>query len=73
MDGDTLIVLAEAGFDVLLRIRVRIDKYYAPEKPEIGGDMLWRWQKHRFEHRYVSLKVRKKDCYGRYLAEVNPI
>mgnify|MGYP000188654766 FL=1 len=71
VDGDTLILQIDLGFDVLKKQRVRLTQIDAPEIKSAAG---------RASHRYlrdlcarieeVAVKTNRVDIYGRFLADV---
>ena len=76
VDGDTIDVSINLGFDIAIKIRIRladIDTYelkdkdpekkkLAQEAKEFISEYLWK---------PVTIVIKGKDCYGRYICEVD--
>jgi micrococcal nuclease len=78
VDGDTLDVSIDLGFDISLTIRVRIAGVNTPElkdKDLEKSKLAQRAKEFVEEYLYksVSVTIKGKDIYGRHIAEVGDI
>jgi len=74
VDGDTIDVLVDLGFDVQTSQRLRLLGIDAPEtrgKSKVEGKASTRALKALLEEQpYLIIKSRKRGKYGRYLADI---
>jgi len=71
VDGDTIIVRIDLGFDVLSRQRIRLSYVDAPDVKTPEGEKARRFVKKALKNTgRLVLKTRKVDKYGRYVADV---
>lgn len=73
VDGDTLDVEVDLGFDISHKMRLRLDGIDAPERYTAGGKIATNWLLERLTSRVqivIKTKKDKQEKFGRYLAEV---
>lgn len=73
IDGDTVDLRVDLGFDASLNMRVRLAGIDAPERGQPGGSEATAWLTQKLPMRAdVVLKTQKyrREKYGRYLAEI---
>jgi micrococcal nuclease len=70
VDGDTVDVSIDLGFDVWHKQRIRLNGIDAPEKNTPLGKVLKVYMVSLLEGKTVKLEVTKPDKYGRYLGKI---
>lgn len=70
VDGDTLAVVVDLGFNISTNIRVRIAEINAPEKPTPEGKIAWSELVALCNGAEVELECHGHDPYGRWIAKV---
>lgn len=70
VDGDTVDVSIDLGFDVWHKQRIRLNGIDAPEKNTPLGKVLKIYLISLLEGKTVKLEVTKPDKYGRYLGKI---
>ena len=71
VDGDTILVRIDLGFNNYLRQRLRLRGVNSPERGAKGGDKVTKWLSKKLNQlEFVVIKTHEKDIYGRYLADV---
>jgi micrococcal nuclease len=70
VDGDTVDVSIDLGFDVWHKQRIRLNGIDAPEKNTPLGKVLKTYMISLLEGKTVKLEVTKPDKYGRYLGKI---
>lgn len=70
IDGDTIDLDIDLGFDVSFKTRVRLVGIDTPEKWHPYGKVVKAFLKQEIEGKEVYINVTKKDKYGRYLAKI---
>lgn len=71
VDGDTIDVFIDLGFDVWHKERIRLAGIDTPEKNTPLGKELKRFMKEKLTGMLVTVDVSKPDKYGRYLGEIS--
>lgn len=67
VDGDTVDLSIDLGFDIWHKVRVRLIGIDTPEKWFPYGKVVKAYLKQEIEGQQVYINVTKKDKYGRYL------
>ena len=67
VDGDTIDMMVDLGFDVWTHQRIRLHGIDAPEKNTPLGKELKKQMANQLEGKSIVLDVTKPDKYGRYL------
>lgn len=67
VDGDTIDMLIDLGFDVWTHQRIRLHHIDTPEKNTPLGKALKKHMADQLEGKYIFIDVTKPDKYGRYL------
>jgi micrococcal nuclease len=72
VDGDTLHLDVDQGFDSHLLLTVRLLGINAPENSTAEGKITTAYLKERIEGKEIFLKTQKdrREKYGRYLADI---
>lgn len=73
VDGDTVDLRVDLGFDVALNQRYRLSGIDAPERGKAGGTEATAWLTEKLSTRAEIIVKTSKDSrekYGRYLAEI---
>lgn len=75
VDGDTLDLSIDLGFEVSITIRARVAEINAPElrDKDLEKSKLARKAKEFLEEylfKTVTINIKGKDCYGRYICEI---
>jgi micrococcal nuclease len=70
IDGDTVDVHIDLGFDIWHSVRLRLSGLDAPEMATDAGKTAKRFVKDALEGESVTITTSKTDKYGRYLAEI---
>ena len=70
VDGDTVDLSIDLGFDIWHNIRVRLIGIDTPEKWHDYGKVVKEYVKALLEGKEVTIKTEKADKYGRYLVEI---
>ena len=70
VDGDTVDLSIDLGFDIWHNIRVRLIGIDTPEKWFDYGKVVKQYVKQSLEGKEITIKTEKADKYGRYLVEV---
>lgn len=70
VDGDTVDISVDLGFDIWHRLRVRLIGIDTPEKWFPYGKVVKRYVEQSLLMKHVTIKTTKPDKYGRYLVEV---
>lgn len=70
IDGDTVDVVVDLGFNVSTKIRVRLAEINAPEKPTPEGMAAWSELVALCNGAEVELECHGHDPYGRWIAKV---
>lgn len=70
VDGDTIDMLIDLGFDVWIKQRIRLDGIDTPEKKFALGKALKKSMQDQLEGEFVLIEVAKPDKYGRYLGTI---
>jgi len=71
VDGDTLILRIDLGFQVWKEQRIRLAGIDCPEKDTAGGRKAFEWVRDRMaQAEVVMVKTNKVDIYGRYVGHV---
>lgn len=73
IDGDTVDLRVDLGFDAALNMRVRLTGLDAPERGKSGGTEATAWLTEKLKTRAEIIIKTSKDSrekYGRYLAEI---
>lgn len=70
VDGDTLDISIDLGFDIWHRIRVRMIGIDTPEKWFDYGKVVKAYVQKSLEGKEITIDTTKPDKYGRYLVEV---
>ncbi|MEI7014993.1 DUF1016 N-terminal domain-containing protein [Leptospira licerasiae] len=71
VDGDTIIVQLNLGFDLVTRQRIRLHKVWAAELGSKEGESLFHLLKKKLPSgREIVVKSKGKDIYGRYVGDV---
>lgn len=76
VDGDTIDVAIDLGFEVTVNTRMRLNGVDTPEKNDsdpvkrAAAQAATSYVKNMLEGKYVILESFRKDKYGRYLADV---
>lgn len=70
IDGDTVDLDIDLGFDVSFKTRVRLVGIDTPEKWHPYGKVVKAFLEQEIEGKEVYINVTKKDKYGRYLAKI---
>lgn len=70
VDADTLIVLADLGFNTFKQVRCRLLDLYAPERRTELGDRITAYLTETFKDCTCTLESNKLDRYGRSLSKV---
>jgi micrococcal nuclease len=70
VDGDTVDLSIDLGFDIWHRIRVRINGLDTPEKNFDYGKVVRQYVADTLESKQVEIASHKKDKYGRYLVDL---
>ena len=71
VDGDTLILEIDLGFEVFKKQRVRLTQINAPEMKTVAGKKSYQYLRDlcaRIE--LVAIKTNKVDIYGRFLGDI---
>lgn len=70
IDGDTIDVHVDLGFDIWHSVRLRLSDLDTPEVGTPEGKAAKTYVKDALEGECVTIVTHKTDKYGRYLAEV---
>lgn len=70
VDGDTVDLSIDLGFDVWFKARVRLNNIDTPEKWFEYGKVVKRYVQQSLQGKEVTLTSTKQDKYGRYLVEI---
>lgn len=70
VDGDTVDLSIDLGFNIWHNIRVRLIGIDTPEKWHPYGKVVTKFLKQHIEGKKVKINVTKKDKYGRYLVSI---
>jgi endonuclease YncB( thermonuclease family) len=70
VDGDTVDLSVDLGFDVWFKTRVRLNNIDTPEKWFEYGKVVKRYVQQSLQGKEVTLTSTKQDKYGRYLVEI---
>lgn len=73
VDGDTVDLSVDIGFDVNINLRVRLAGIDAPERGKPGGAEATAWLTEKLRPRVnvlVKTEKDKREKYGRYLATI---
>lgn len=70
VDGDTIDVEIDLGFDIWHKTRLRLSGIDTPEVSTEFGKVVRQYVKEALEGQLVTITTAKPDKYGRYLAEV---
>jgi micrococcal nuclease len=70
VDGDTVDLSIDLGFDIWHRIRVRINGLDTPEKNFDYGKVVRQYVADTLESKQVEIASHKQDKYGRYLVDL---
>lgn len=70
VDGDTIDVSIDLGFDIWHTTRLRLNGIDTPEMNTQAGKDVKAWLAAAIEQRVVTITTYKPDKYGRYLADV---
>ena len=70
VDGDTVDVEIDLGFDIWHKTRLRLAGIDTPEKSTEIGKKVSAYVKEALEGQTVTITTTKPDKYGRYLAEI---
>jgi endonuclease YncB( thermonuclease family) len=70
VDGDTIDVEIDLGFDIWHVIRLRLAGIDTPERYTPFGKVVTEYVKSALEGNTVKIVTSKTDKYGRYLAEI---
>jgi micrococcal nuclease len=71
VDGDTIDVSIDLGFDIWHKTRVRLAGIDAPEHNTELGKVVAQFVKEALTDKWVTLTTYKPDKYGRILADVS--
>jgi len=70
VDGDTIDISIDLGFDIWHNIRVRLTGIDTPEKWYDYGKVVKKYVMAKLENQEVTIATEKADKYGRYLVDV---
>ena len=70
VDGDTVDLSIDLGFDIWHKIRVRLLGIDTPEKWFDYGKVVKRYVQQSLEGKQVQIVSSKQDKYGRYLVQI---
>ncbi len=70
IDGDTIDVHIDLGFDIWHSVRLRLAGIDAPERFTEDGKIVTEYVRDILEGQTVIITTTKTDKYGRYLADV---
>ncbi|WRM43407.1 cold shock protein [Staphylococcus phage LY01] len=70
VDGDTIDVIIDFGFDVSAKRRVRILDVDTPERGQENFKEATEFVKERVEGKELLMQTYKSDAFGRYLAKI---
>lgn len=70
IDGDTLVVFCDVGFNTYYRLRCRLARVNAPEITRVEGVAARDFIKEKVEGKEVIIRSTFWDKYGRALAEI---
>lgn len=70
VDGDTIDVIIDFGFDVSAKRRVRVLDVDTPERGQENFKEATEFVKERVEGKELLLQTYKSDVFGRYLARI---
>lgn len=70
VDGDTVDLSIDLGFDVWHRTRVRLIGIDTPEKWHDYGKVVKQYVADQLEFKQIEITSTKADKYGRYLVEI---
>lgn len=70
VDGDTVDLSVDLGFDVWYHVRVRVDGIDTPEKWHPYGKVVKKYVKQVLEGKEVFITSNGRDKYGRYLVDI---
>ncbi len=71
VDGDTLILHIDLGFEVIKKQRVRLAKINAPEMKTKAGEESYRYLRDLCANiKEIAIKTNKVDIYGRFLGDI---
>ena len=70
VDGDTVDISIDLGFDIWHNIRVRLTGIDTPEKWYDYGKVVKKYVMKKLENQEVTIATEKADKYGRYLVDV---
>ena len=70
IDGDTVDVSIDLGFDIWHKVRLRLNGLDTPEKNTELGKTVAAFVKSELEGKDIVISTLKPDKYGRYLVEI---
>ncbi|QQO92877.1 nuclease [Staphylococcus phage Madawaska] len=70
VDGDTIDVIIDFGFDVSAKRRIRILDVDTPERGQENFKEATEFVKDRVEGKELLMQTYKSDAFGRYLAKI---
>lgn len=70
VDGDTIDLAVDLGFDVWYQVRVRVAGLDTPEKWHPYGKVVKKYVEQILEGKEITIDSTKQDKYGRYLATI---
>lgn len=70
VDGDTLDLMIDLGFKILVRQRVRLARVDTPERSQVGFTAAKEFVIQKTADKRVTVKTEKVSKWGYYLAEI---
>lgn len=71
IDGDTVQLLIDLGFEITHRIIVRLDGVNAPEIKTAKGKQAREFVQKELKNSYLVVETKKRGKYGRYIAGIH--
>lgn len=71
VDGDTVDLSIDLGFDIWHKARVRLNGIDTPEKWFNYGKVVKQYVKDSLEGKEIQISTTKADKYGRYLVQIH--
>jgi len=70
VDGDTIDILVDCGFNIFVKERIRLIGIDTPELHEKEGTQVKQFLEGYLEDKDIKVKTFKKGSFGRWLAEL---
>lgn len=70
VDGDTVDIMIDLGFNIYRKERIRLARIDAPELRTKEGKAVKKHLKSKIEGFEALVRTRNKDRYGRYIGEI---